>query len=253
MASKKDANDQPHQEKSRRYGLPFDALLNIPGLATQTIGKAISHSGSLLGMLLKTPDYMEQVGKAGHYLKDLREVAGLTLDDLAKAVDLKNPDILKSVEEGRSPITIDILFRLSSFYSRNDPFAFMFNFSREYAPWLWQALRITGMEKLLITMERELKFINVYRARESARHLSDEDFDKMLTFVSSGFNMAMDFIEPEKVNPKGRGKKAKAASDDSMQTEEPADPEAETTGKITGKPRQSPAKKPAAKRSPAKK
>ena len=196
MAKDKGSDNSTTDEKSRRYSLPFEALLSIPGFASQTIGKALGQSGSLLGMLLKTPEFLEQAGKAGRYLKDIREVAGLTLDDLTKAVDLKNPDILKAIEEGRSPITLDILFRLASFYSRNDPFSFMFNFSREYAPWLWQALRITGMEKLLITMERELKFINIYRARESARNLSDENFDKMLGFVRGSFDMAMDFIEP---------------------------------------------------------
>ncbi len=244
MAKHKDSKDEPSQDKSRSFGMPFDALLSIPGLATKTIGKAIGQSGSLLSMLLKTPDFMEQVGKAGSYLKDLREVAGLTRDDLAKAVDLKNPDILKAVEEGRAPITLDLLFRLSSFYSRNDPFAFMFNFSREHAPWLWQALRITGMEKLLITLERELKFINIYRARESARHLSDEDFDKMLNFVSGGFNMAMDFIEPQTAKKKGKRQKAQPAPDDATPpdgAEEPSEKPATT--------RRAPVKKtPAAKK-----
>ena len=207
MANDKD--DKESRDKHRRSGFPFDALISsLPGFASQTFARAVGQSGNFLDSLLKAPEYMEQIGKAGSYLKDMREVAGLTIDDLAKAVDIENLDLLHAIEEGRSPITLDILYRLASFYSRNDPVTFTINFSREYAPWLWQVLRVTGIEKILISAERELKFINIYRSRESARHLSDEDFDKMLGFVRGGFNMAMDFIEPQRGDPETSGNPA---------------------------------------------
>jgi len=189
------ASDKDSSESRGPRSFNLDTLLNLSARAGETFSKAVGQSGNLLEALLKAPEYMEHVGKAGRYLKDLREVAGLTLDDLSSAVDLNNPDMLRAIEEGRSPITLDILFRLASFYSRNDPISFMMNFSREYAPWLWQVLRIIGVERLLITLERELKFINIYRSRASALSLSDENFEKMLGFIRESFNMAMDFIE----------------------------------------------------------
>ena len=233
------ASDDSSDNHGRRSGFSLDTLLDLSGRAGQTFTRAVGQSGNILDRLLKAPEYMEQIGRAGSYLKDMRQVAGLTLDDLARAVDIDNPDVLRAVEEGRSPVTLDILYRLASFYSRNDPVTFMVNFSREYAPWLWQVLRVTGVEKFLITLERELKFINIYRSRESARHLGDEDFDKMLGFVRSGFNMAMDFIEPleaSKTEPGERAPKdapAGAASDKSKTGSSTTKPRTRTRARAT--------------------
>jgi len=170
---------------------PWAALIKgVP----QMLYKAGGQSKNILEMTLKAPEYLEQLGKAGKNLRDLREVSKLTVEDLASALDLENPDLLRAIEEGRSPITLDILFRLASFYSRNDPMTFMLSFSKEYAPWLWYVLRVTGMEKMLITIERELKFINIYRSQDAARDLSDEEFEKVLGFTRKSFDMAVEFI-----------------------------------------------------------
>lgn len=262
MASDKDSNDRDN--KNRRSGFPFDFLLNgLSGRAGQTLSKAVGQSGNLLDMLLKAPEYMEQIGKAGRYLKDLRQVAGLTLDDLASAVKIENPEILRAIEEGRSPITLDILLRLASFYSRNDPISFAVNFSREYAPWLWQILRIIGIEKFVITLERELKFINIYRSRDAARQLSNEDFDKMLAFVRGSFDLAMDFIEPE-TRTKTPEKKRQGKSSEERQvgrtgartspkTSANARKPPKSAGAKSARPRKAPAKKSAAQKTHAQK
>jgi len=142
----------------------------------------------------QAPEMMEQTGKAGTYLKDLREVAGLTHEDLARAIDLENPDLLRAIEEGRAPVTIDILYRLASFHSRNDPVAFMIDYSRKHAPLLWYSLQLTGMDKFLITIERELKFVNIYRSRDAARELSNEQFQKLVDFMAKAFDLALDLI-----------------------------------------------------------
>jgi len=185
-------------EKDRGVSKTLENIFkNFPGLATQTLAKAAGQSSNLFEMFLKAPEYMEQAGKAGRYLKDLREVAGLTVEDLGKAIDYENLDLLKAIEEGRSPINLDILFRLASFYSRNDPITFMMDFSKTYAPWLWQMLRFTGLEKLLITLERELKFINIYRAKDSARYLNNRDYERVLAFTQQAFDSAVDFVDPQ--------------------------------------------------------
>lgn len=182
-------DDDKHSDKGASS--PWGALIKgVP----QMLYKAGGQSKNLLEMTLKAPEYLEQLGKAGKKLRDLREVSKLTIEDLASALDLENPELLRAIEEGRSPITLDILFRLASFYSRNDPMSFMLSFSKEYAPWLWYVLRVTGMEKMLITVERELKFINIYRSQDAARELSDEEFEKVLGFTRKSFDMAVDFV-----------------------------------------------------------
>ena len=173
-----------------------NVLKSMPGMAAQVFTRASGQSKNLLEIALKAPEYLEQLGKAGQKLKDLREVSKLTVEDLARAINLENPEILRGVEEGRSPVTLDILLRLASFYSRNDPISFVISFSKEYVPWLWYILRVSGMEKLLITLEKEQKFINILRSRDAARELSDQDFDKLLGFTRQSFDMALDFIAP---------------------------------------------------------
>ncbi len=198
-----DDDDQPSNKPSGKgSSSPWGALIKgVP----QMLYKAGGQSKNLLEMTLKAPEYLEQLGKAGHKLRDLREVSKLTIEDLSSAINLENPDLLRSIEEGRSPVTMDILFRLASFYSRNDPMSFMLSFSKDYAPWLWYVLRITGMEKMLISIERELKFINIYRSKDDARNLNDEDFAKVLGFTQKSFDMAVEFIAespPAKDEPK---------------------------------------------------
>src|SRR5690606_25791646 len=76
---------------------------------------------------------------------------------------------------------------------------------------------------MLITLEREIKFINIYRSRESARHLSDANYDRLLDFVRQSFSLAMDFIEPLETQGKGTATKA-AKGKQPPSAAEPASP-----------------------------
>jgi len=190
---------------------PFEAVLKTwQDLASKAIASSTSPSPkTLIEFWQHGPEMMEQTGRAGTYLKDLREVAGLTHEDLAKAIDLENPELLKAMEEGRAPITLDMLYRLASFHSRNDPMVFLMDYSREHAPFLWYTLRLSGMDKFLITVERELKFVNVYRSRDAARTLDNEQFDKLMDFMKKAFDLALDLIDKESQEPAESDQKAK--------------------------------------------
>jgi len=61
------------------------------------------------------------------------------------------------------------------------------------------------MDRLLISAEREVKFINIYRAHDKARNLSDEQFDKVIAFMDKAFDMALDLVDAPQ--PKPRKKK----------------------------------------------
>ncbi len=202
---KKSGSEQSRKPSDSKYGAerafanPFESIMKSwQEMAAQTVARTTGQSPkSIMEFWQQTPEMMEQTGKAGTYLKDLREVAGLTHEDLARAIDLENPELLKAMEEGRSPITLDILYRLASFHSRNDPMVFLLDYSREHAPFLWYTLRLSGMDKFLITIEREVKFVNIYRSRDAAREMDNEQFDKLMAFMQKAFDLALDFIADE--------------------------------------------------------
>ncbi|MDM8535442.1 helix-turn-helix transcriptional regulator [Desulfobacterales bacterium HSG17] len=144
--------------------------------------------------LLKTPEKFELMGKAGKVLKDMRKTAGLSLEELSSVINIDNPGILKSIEEGHAALPVDLMLRLASFYSRNDPLPFIIRFSRTYHPGLGRLLEKTGIDRMFIKAERELKFISIYRNKDNARKLSDEGFDQVLDFTQKAFEMALHFV-----------------------------------------------------------
>src|SRR5690606_38203255 len=112
---------------------------SLQGLTNQALSSRLpTNSAELLEFVMRLPDFMVNMGKAGNYLKDLRETAGLSIDELAQAINLDNSNVLKDIEQGEQPVTLDVLYRLASFHARNDPLKFMMDFSREHAPLLWQ-------------------------------------------------------------------------------------------------------------------
>ena len=134
------------------------------------------------------------MGKAGTTLKDAREVAGLALAELSSAIDLKKPDLLEAVEDGKAGLPFEILLRLASFYARNDPIPFVMKYARTYSPGIWDVMETLGLDKLTLEAERELQFLNIYRSHDSARQLSDEGFERVREFTQRAFEMALHFV-----------------------------------------------------------
>lgn len=176
-------------------------LEGILEFSTQAVKFAASTSGGLTETLKKSPEKLKMMGEAGMALKDLRETAGMSLEELATAVNMEDPNIMAAIEEGKAALPMDVLMRLASVYSRNDPIPFVFRFARTYHPKLTEVLNKTGLDRLLLKAEREMKFIKIYRNIDAARNLSDEGFDKVLEFTNKAFVMAMHFVaEQENVH-----------------------------------------------------
>lgn len=185
------------------------------GFVLENITNAIDHAVKLkdrttgiisTSSLLKSPEKLELMGKAGTVLKDMRETAGLSLEELSSIIKADNPGILKRIEEGQAALPIDLMLRLASLYSRNDPLPFIIRFSHTYHPRLSKLLEKTGIDRILIQAERELKFINIYRNKDIARKLSDEGFDQVLDFTQKAFEMSLHFVfeqENQPINEKG--------------------------------------------------
>ena len=176
------------EDNSSLLGSLLGGLMDIPGQAAKLV------SGTPLEQVLNaitySPEQLEKMGKAGTTLKDVREVAGLTLAELSSAVDLKNPDLLEAVEEGTAALPFEILLRLASLYARNDPIPY----ARTYSPGIWGVMETMGLDKLTLEAEREIQFLNIYRSHDAARQLSDDGFERVRAFTQKAFEMALHFV-----------------------------------------------------------
>lgn len=135
--------------------------------------------------------------EAGRTLRGLREVAGLTVDELAEAVELSDRSVLAAVEKGTATLSFELILRLSALLARNDPVPFVAQMTRTYNPALWKLLEGWGIVRIPMQLERERRFVNVYRAHDVARKLSDASFDHVLHFTQSAFEMALDLAAQE--------------------------------------------------------
>lgn len=137
-------------------------------------------------------------GKAGQLLRELREAAGLTLDDVNAALGLGDPALLNELESGKLSVPFELILRLAAIVGRNDPVGFVMKLTRAANPDLWKSLEGLGIGRLVLQSAREREFANVLRADDAARRLTDEEFALVLSFVKAAFELAMAF----------RGKKA---------------------------------------------
>ncbi len=143
--------------------------------------------------ILKSQDQLKLMVAAGRSLKDLREVAGLTVTELGDAINLKDRTFWEAVEDGTATISFELILRLAALLARNDPVPFILKYTRTYNPDLWRILNDWGLGRLPLHYERERQFINIYRRHDAARNLSDEGFAKVLAFTRQSFEMALHF------------------------------------------------------------
>lgn len=155
----------------------------------QASGKKAQASG-------KTPsaEQLRQMAEAGESLQDLRTVAGLTLADLARALNVKDKSFLEAVEDGKEALSMEMIMRLASLFARNDPIPFVVKYVRTYRPKIWAMLEEWGIDGIPVRIERERQFINIYKRRDAARQLSSEGFDKVLAFTRQAFELSLHFI-----------------------------------------------------------
>jgi transcriptional regulator with XRE-family HTH domain len=163
-----------------------DSVLGVAGAAADvTLGAA--------KLMLPKPGQRAALERSGAVLRRLREAAGLSLDEVGRAIDLKDPTLLELVENGKVALPFEIILRLASVLGRNDPISFVMRFTRSYNPEAWKTLESLGVGRLAVQAGREREFANLYRASDVARRLSDEEFAAVLKFVQAAFSMALAF------------------------------------------------------------
>lgn len=159
--------------------------------ASGLLRRAVDVGGAGLAALLPETDEMRR--EAGAYLRELRELAGLTIDELTDALEISDRSVLEAAEAGTATLSFELTLRLAAILARHDPVPVVSRLVRAYNPVLWQLLEDWGIGELPLQLEREREFVNVLRGADEARTLSDEDYAQVLAFTRSAFETALHF------------------------------------------------------------
>ncbi|MFE8072050.1 helix-turn-helix transcriptional regulator [Marinobacteraceae bacterium S3BR75-40.1] len=144
--------------------------------------------------LMRSQDQLKLMIAAGESLRDLRQVAGLTVNELGDALNLRDKSILEAVENGTATLSFELILRLAAVLARNDPLPFILKYTRTYNPELWKIMNDWGVGRLPLQYERERQFVNIFRSHDAARKLSDEGFQQVLDFTRKSFDMSLHFV-----------------------------------------------------------
>lgn len=169
---------------------PGDLAAGLTRLASEVGGAPLRVGRSLL----LRPESAQLAAEAGSSLRELREVAGLTVTDLSDALDLQDQGLLQAVENGTATLSFELILRLSALLARHDPVPFVLRFTRTYNPEVWELLQGWGVGRLPLQYEREREVVNIYRSHDAARKLSDEGFARVLAFTRAAFEMSLHFV-----------------------------------------------------------
>lgn len=165
------------------------------------VGTAADLSLALAAASLQRPGPKAAVQKAAALVREAREAAGMTLDDLGQALELEDPNLLALVESGKIALPFELILRLAAILGKNDPVTFALQLTRSYNPRTWKTLEALGVGKLLVQAGREREFANIYRSSNAARSLSDKDFAAALAFTQQAFESALVFLGQVKAAP----------------------------------------------------
>ncbi|MFK7887237.1 MAG: multiprotein-bridging factor 1 family protein [Gammaproteobacteria bacterium] len=137
------------------------------------------------------PDALQLLADAGAYLKDARRVAGLTVEELGAAMDLRDKSLIEAVEAGTATLSFDLILRMASLLARHDPLPFVMRLARAHNPKAWGVMDKWGLGRASRQLERERRFINILRQHDEVRDLSDEEFERISAFTAEAFAMAL--------------------------------------------------------------
>jgi len=161
---------------------------------------AMFGEGWLRNTLLNSfePERLEAMADAGHFLRDARETAGLSLKELADSLDLSDKSVLEDVESGEKIMPLELVLRSASLLARHDPVPFLIKFLRTYNPQLEQVLEQWGVMALPRQYERERRFVNLYRQHDVLRSLSDAEHERFISYIDSAAQLVLDVMVKEK-------------------------------------------------------
>jgi transcriptional regulator with XRE-family HTH domain len=196
-------SDSPAPAPSRDAGLA-GLVGSLSGLTSELRTSALRLADrtrqNAVKAIARGPEQLRLMATAGESLRDIREVAGMTVVEVSEALNLRDKSFWEAVEEGREVLSFELILRLASLVARNDPLPFVLKLTRSYQPRLWTILDELGISQLPLQFERERAFINIYRRHDAARALSDAEFERVLRFTQDAFDLAINFLAPAAVD-----------------------------------------------------
>jgi transcriptional regulator with XRE-family HTH domain len=171
------------------------SVAKFPAVLTEMFGESW-----LKDVLFKTVDTERLMAmvEAGRIFKDARQVAGLTVKDMADALGMSDESTIKAVEEGKAVLPFEMIFRSASLVARHDPVPFIIQLMRSYNPRWGKTLDKWGVSALPKQFERERRFINVYRKHDQLRQLTDDEYARLISYVDSATSLVLDVMNSEK-------------------------------------------------------
>lgn len=189
-------------------------VFQIVSLAEKAVRMAVSLGGTSAkvgkALFMASSGDSEMMKETGAYLKDIRELAGLTRDELTHALHLSDQSLLEAVENGTATLSFELILRLAALLARHDPVPFIIRVTRTYDPEIWNMLEKWGIGRIPLHFERERLFINIYRGHDAARQLSDEGFARVLAFTRAAFEMALHFVDEQELKGPAAGRRKKS-------------------------------------------
>ena len=144
------------------------------------------------------PERLEAMADAGHFLRDARETAGMSVKDLGDSLGLTDNSVLEDIESGETIMPLELMLRSASLLARHDPIPFLIKFMRTYNPALEKTLEQWGVLTLPKQYERERRFVNLYRQHDILRSLSDDEYERFIHYMESSSNLVLDVMQKEK-------------------------------------------------------
>jgi transcriptional regulator with XRE-family HTH domain len=144
------------------------------------------------------PERLEAMAEAGHFLRDARETAGMSIKDLSESIGLTDRSVLEDIESGQTIMPLELMLRSASLLARHDPIPFLIKFMRTYNPALEKTLEQLGVLALPKQYERERRFVNLVRQHDVLRTLSDDEYERFIHYMESSCNLVLDVMLKEK-------------------------------------------------------
>lgn len=176
--------------------LTFNLSRQAVGALAGRVGGLTLRIGSTL-ILDKTqrrrlsPEQRAWMARAGAAIRDARTTAGLSLDGLAEALDMEDKTVLKAMEQGSATVSFELILRLTSLLARNDPIPFLISLVRGFNPRLWALAEDWGIGHIPTMIERDRKWMNIYRGNDAVRQLPEHEFNQVLAFCRQSMETAM--------------------------------------------------------------
>ncbi len=196
-------------EKDKEHDSLFAALRRLTGQVAGGTFELARNTATMTAMFgenwLRTnllnqlePERLEAMAEAGHFLRDARETAGMSIKDLADSLGLSDKAMLEEIESGQTIMPLELVLRSASLLARHDPIPFLIKFMRTYNPALEKKLEDWGVLVLPKQYERERRFVNIYRQHDILRSLTDDEYERFVHYMESSCNMVLDVMLKEK-------------------------------------------------------